>query len=294
MNKKFNVDKFIEKVKEIHNNKYSYSMVKYKSTKDKIIILCPIHGEFNQRCENHLRGQGCPKCGRKKNLTNEEFIIKAKKKHGDKYDYSLSEYFDNKNKIKIKCDIHGVFEQTPRSHLEGDGCVKCRSPLISDFITNANIIHDNKYEYSKVIYLNSKTKIKIICPEHGEFEQKINDHLYGNGCPTCRQSKGERDISIFLKKYNINFTKQKRYPECKFKFTLPFDFLIPSLNTCIEYNGIQHYKYLKFFHKDIESFRIQQIKDKIKREYCENNNIKLLIIKYDENINEKLKEILVF
>lgn len=121
---------FIERCNEIHKNFYDYSKVEYDSVLDKIKIVCPIHGVFEQTASAHMRGQGCPICGRKKlydkiRLSNEEFIKKAKSIHGNTYDYSLVNYIDYDTHVKIICPIHGVFEQTPDSHLQGKGCLKC-------------------------------------------------------------------------------------------------------------------------------------------------------------------------
>jgi very-short-patch-repair endonuclease len=122
-----------------------------------------------------------------KKLTTVEFIEKAKNIHGNKYDYSFVEYINNHIKVKIICSIHGVFEQRPIEHLSGCGCLKCsgKNKTTTDFISEANLIHNNKYDYSLVNYKNSKLKIKIICKKHGMFEQKSNNHLIGQGCSKC-------------------------------------------------------------------------------------------------------------
>jgi len=126
--KRLTTEQFIEKAKAIHSDKYDYSLVEYKNNRTKVKIICHEHGIFEQRSDSHLRGQGCSKCkgGGKKKLTTEEFIKKAKNIHGDKYDYSLVEYKNNKTKVKIICPIHDVFEQRPGSHLKGCDCPKCK------------------------------------------------------------------------------------------------------------------------------------------------------------------------
>jgi hypothetical protein len=125
--------------------------------------------------------------GRRK--TTEEFIIDAYCKHGDRYNYRLVEYKNNKTKVKIICPIHGIFEQTPHGHLRGYGCLECggsKRLTTEEFIKKAKDIHGDKYDYSLVEYKNNKTKVKIICHEHGPFEQTPNDHLKGFGCPKCK------------------------------------------------------------------------------------------------------------
>ena len=124
-------EKFIIDAKNIHDNKYDYSLVDYVKSSIKIKIICSTHGVFEQRPHGHLKGYGCPKCaGDKtkilKQSNTEEFITKANLIHGDKYNYSLVEYINNKSKIKIICPIHGEFEQSPSHHLSGNGCPKCK------------------------------------------------------------------------------------------------------------------------------------------------------------------------
>lgn len=198
MVKKLTLKDFVNKSRKIHGNKYDYSSATYINTSTKISIICPKHGEFKQLPSSHLMGSGCPKCtneekGRRKANTKDNFILKAKKIHKNKYDYSKVEYVNNHSKTCIICPIHGKFWQTPNNHLNGQGCPQC-SLLIksiknksntSKFISKAKLIHENKYDYSKVNYINSKTKICIICPKHGEFWQTPNSHLQGQGCPKC-------------------------------------------------------------------------------------------------------------
>jgi hypothetical protein len=232
---------FIEKANIIHNNEYDYSLVQYANNYTKVKITCKKHGVFEQTPHNHLNGQGCPKCGKIKNhlsiiLTNIEFIEKTKVIHGDKYDYSLVEYVDSKTNIKIICPIHGIFEQTPNDHLSNKGCSKCAGNYMDNkyFKEKSNKIHNNKYNYSLVEYKDNKTKIKIICPIHGIFEQRANNHLCGIGCSKCKQSKGEIHVMNFLKENNINFEYQKKFNNCKYKSYLFFDFYLPKYGTCIE------------------------------------------------------------
>lgn len=122
-------------------------------------------------------------------LTSKTFIEKSKKIHGDKFDYSKVDYVNNQTKVCIICPIHGEFWQTPGSHLNGRGCNLCSKPVhdTESFITESKKKHGDKYDYSKVEYVNSRTKVCIICPEHGEFWQTPNNHLRGRNCPKCGQ-----------------------------------------------------------------------------------------------------------
>lgn len=191
-------ERYIREVNEIHNGKYDYSKFVYTRKIDKSTIICPEHGEFEQSMHCHLKGQGCPKCGLRSRVeksrdTTESFITKAKAVHGDRYDYSKVEYKGNKDKVCIICNIHGEFWQTPNSHLNGDGCPECGNESKGNsqrddtetFIEKARGVHGGKYDYSKVEYNNNKTKVCLICPEHGEFWQIPYAHLAGKGCPQC-------------------------------------------------------------------------------------------------------------
>lgn len=195
-------EEFIQKSKEIHGDKYDYSKVDYVNTKTKVCIICPEHGEFWQIPNYHISGCGCPECGKrtiveKKTFTNEEFIKKCSEVHDNKYDYSLCNYKGIYGKVKIICPIHGEFEQIANNHINGRGCLKCAHDFIGDlkrkniesFISEAEEIHNKKYNYSKVEYVNSDTKVCVICPEHGEFWQSPKKHLYGQGCPKCGLKK---------------------------------------------------------------------------------------------------------
>jgi len=120
-----------------------------------------------------------------KKLTTEEFIKKSKEKHGDKYDYNISNYINRRTKIKYICPTHGIIEQYPYIHINGISCPLCFNNgknNIKNFIQKSNEIHNNKYNYDKVVYKTAKTKVIINCPKHGDFEQKPNDHLSGYGC----------------------------------------------------------------------------------------------------------------
>lgn len=289
---------FIKKAQKIHNHKYDYSLVEYINCDTKVKIICPIHGEFEQIPYSHLKGFNCLECGRKisngkHRLSNKDFINKAKLKHGDKYDYSLVEYITKKTKVTIICPIHGEFDQTPDKHLNGQGCYRCSKVRDThDFIIKAAQIHNNLFDYSKVNYVNAHSKVTIICPIHGEFEQNPHNHLRGTSCPICKESKGEKIIRHILDKHEIKFISQHSFHDCKYKNPLEFDFYLPDYNICIEYNGLQHYQSVEFFGGEKE-FILSQKRDKIKIKYCDDNNIPLIIIKYTDNIKNVLKKVLM-
>jgi hypothetical protein len=292
MSKKLTTKEFIEKSRNVHGDKYDYSLVDYKVNTTKVKIICYTHGIWEQSPNDHLGDHGCPSCAGLKRLNNVEFIEKSRNVHGDKYDYSLVDYGkNNHNKIKIICPSHGMFEQQPNSHLNGRGCKQCgldsriknKSHNINIFIEKAKNIHVDKYDYSLSNYKNSYTKIKIICPLHGEFEQIPNAHLQQKqGCPICNSSKGELKIKKLLDKHKIEYLTQYKFLECKYKLPLKFDFYLPKYNTCIEYDGEQHFKPIEKFGGKT-GLNKNKKRDKIKNNFCHNNNIKLIRIKYNDS-----------
>ena len=225
-------------------------------------------------------------------LSAEKFIEKAKNIYGDKYDYSLVDYKNEKTKIKIRCKKDDyIFEQTPCQHLRGrNGCPLCSpNPKYNQetFIEKCKKIHQNKYDYSLVNYKNSKTKVKIICKKCGDvFEQKPNDHIQGHGCPNCRfmNPKNEAIIFDWLKLNNYLFERNKKFKDLKDKKLLSYDFYIPSKKLLIEYNGEQHYKKINCF-GGRKKLLIQKHHDWLKRKYAQKNSYNLLIIPYWEKDN---------
>jgi hypothetical protein len=302
-NKKFTSKIFIKKAKKVHGNKYNYSKVDYVNARTKIIIICSKHGEFKQIPYSHLNGDNCMKCAKKKlgddkRKTKKKFIEDAKKIHGNKYNYSKTHYINTDTKIIIICPKHGEFEQIPYSHLNGNGCKKCANIFLSkknafttdEFILKARKVHGDKYDYSETNYVNAYNNVIIICPKHGEFEQNPHNHLREQGCPICKASKGEKVISNFLKENKIKFLRQKSFLECRFKNKLLFDFYIPKLNCCIEFDGIQHFKEISVFGGK-DGYNKRKITDKIKNEFCKDNDILLHRIKYNDNITKELNKI---
>ncbi len=206
---KWTHQEFLKKAKEIHGDKYDYSLIteewwqeNYKNQKTKIPIICFKHGVFWQQVGSHVReNHGCKLCGRLKNIKTHkknkknklklnQFLKKAKEIHKDKYNYSL------------------ITEEWWQEN------------------------------YTQ----NQKTKIPIICFKHGKFYQKVFDHLQGSGCQSCNSSKGERKIEELLKNHNIKYIKEYKVPDSN----LRFDFYLPEYNIAIEYDGELHFKNIKY------------------------------------------------
>jgi hypothetical protein len=294
--------KFIDISTLKHKSKYDYSLVEYIGSERKVKIICPIHGIFEQTAHTHIYGKGCRKCGIMEKVLKTrgnllDFISKAKEIHGDRYDYSVSQYIDSQTPIKIICSKHGIFEQPPDQHLSHCGCRNCyldsngnkTRKTLEEFIERANKIHNNLYRYDKFIYVNAQTKGIIICPIHGEFLQNSLSHIgIQCGCPICKKSKGEKLIYNYLKRKNILFEPQKSFDDCRGKKNkLPFDFYISNYKIAIEYQGEQHFKPIKGWGGE-KTFERIKYNDNIKKEYCNKNNIHLIEIPYYE------KEPLVF
>jgi len=222
------------------------------------------------------------------------FIETSKKKHGNKYDYSDVNYIDRYTYVNIKCLVHGVFLQRPSDHLNGNGCKKCIGRYVSDtesFIIKANKIHNNRYIYDKTLYVKNSDKLEIFCKHHGYFQQFASIHLRGSGCPRCCNSRGELLIYKYLSSNSIEHIQQYTYKNCKNILCLRFDFYLPNYNILIEFNGLQHYKPINFFGGK-KAFKKQVKKDNIKKKYCKDNNITLIIIRYDQNIFDALNAFL--
>lgn len=290
---KLTTNEFVRRARIKHENKYDYSQTEYFGKFKKVKIVCPIHGEFEQEAWSHLKGRGCIKCSGFEPLTTDLFIEKSKKIHGDKYNYSKTIYISRRKSVIIICPIHGEFSQTADGHLAGKGCKKCAGfgKTKEEYIKEANLVHGNKYDYSQMKYSSAIRRIEVNCKKHGVFTVSKNHHLINkHGCPICSEPKGEKEVRLFLEKNNINFIPQKTFSGCKDKQMLQFDFYIPELNMCIEYDGIQHFKSVEYFGGRKELIKNKK-HDRIKNEFCLKENIVLNRITYLENIQKRLLEI---
>jgi len=270
-------EQFIKEAKEVWGHKYDYSLVEYKGALKKVKII--YDGiTFEQVAIQHLKGISI-----ENTLNKDNFIRKSKLKHGDKYDYSLVKFIDGKTPVMI--GYQGIYYlQKPYHHLSGNCPEKINlstKKTLKQFVNESNLVHDFKYNYDKTLYISNQTKVIITCDIHGDFNQRPLSHLNGNGCPSCSESKGEKQISKFLDKYNILYERQKKFHNCRNVFELPFDFYIPSIRTIIEFDGKQHFEPITHF-GGLESYEKLKINDKIKNDYCEENYINIIRIRYDQ------------
>jgi len=267
--KKFSLEQFIIKANEIHNNKYDYSKTEYIDSKTKIFIVCKIHGLFVRTPGSHLLGWGCQKCLTKIRIGLSEFIDQANIVHCYKYSYLNSIFVNKKSKIIITCYLHGDFKQSPEHHLDGSGCPECcgnKNSNTEAFIEKANQVHNFKFDYSKVDYINNKTKVIIRCYLHGEFEQIPTNHLRNIGCPKCSicVSKKEQKWIDSLKIVNLETQKIILIKSRLFKF----DGFDPATNIIYEFYG-------DFWHGNPKKYKSEDINYLNKKSFGElyNNTI---------------------
>lgn len=318
----------IKRAIESHKSQYdnlSYEKLDYKVNDKHVIVTChnkfdngEEHGDFPITVNHLMNGQGCPYCRYIKSASSKKRSLKevlkyANKVHHGKYDYSLiTKYENDKIKYPIICHEkfpngkeHGIFMKSFNFHIhKKQGCpicseiqrIKKRKITNEDFIKKANKIHGNKFYYDKTDVNNRDEdgKVIITCPKHGDFKQTPSNHLFGQGCPICKTSKLEQEMSIFLSENAVNYIHEKTFEWLGSK---RLDFYLPDYNVAIECQGIQHFIDDHFY----ESLKITQERDKIKRKLCEKNGVKILYysdlgIDYPyhvfENKEELLKEII--
>lgn len=224
-------EEFIARAKQVWGDKFDLSKAIYRGRKQKIEVVCPKHGSFFPSATNFLAGWGCKQCGiearaEKRTSNTEEFIEKARKLYGDLYDYSKVDYVNSRTKVIIVCKKHGEFSVTPSNFLQGYTCRKCgyecnalnATKTTEQFISDAQKIHGETYDYSLVEYKDSKTPVSIMCRTHGVFEQIPKSHLRGSGCPICASSKrvhtyeNEKFIEMSRELYGDKF----EYSQCNY------------------------------------------------------------------------------
>lgn len=183
------------RLEKVHNNKYDYSKVVFTKMSEKVIIICPEHGEFLQSMSAQVAGNGCPKCafvkvGLRNRLSLDDFKIKSSLVHNNRYDYSKAEDFNSTyDKVTIICEKHGEFRQSVDNHLRNRNCPKCNFKYDTEiYIDTVRKIHNDKYTYENLIYTGNKDKLEITCRKHGSFFQRADIHLSGSGCPECSRT----------------------------------------------------------------------------------------------------------
>jgi very-short-patch-repair endonuclease len=287
--RKLTTEEFVEKAKCVHGDIYNYDSVQYNGSKIRVELICEKHGLFMQKPNHHLLGSGCPKCANNITGTTEDFVQKSILLHGNSYDYSQVCYVNSDTKVSIKClKCSKVFYQKPNKHLQGRGCNNCyttKKRTKFQFLSIVKSVHGGRYDYSLVVYKNQRTNVTVICSKHGKFSITPKHHINGVGCKLCNMSKGELKIEKYLKSRNISYENQKFIDGCVNVKKLLFDFYIPSINMCIEYDGEHHFKPINWsgdMDEDEMNYKYKNIinNDNIKNKFCVENGIRLIRIPY--------------
>lgn len=245
---------FQTKATQVHGGAYTYAEAKYINTSVKICIRCAKHGLFTQRPSSHLQGKGCPACGKtrrytRRRKTRQQFIRNARAVHGRQYRYDHVVYKNTDSKVSISCFKHGTFMQTPSSHLRGRGCPNCasikrlhaRRKSDKTFIKEATMLHNGRYIYSHVQYVNTDTKVHIKCKVHGCFKQTPSAHLQGRGCPQCCNKGTSRAEQEYMAYISVEHPELQHFNN-KGQFRIPgtkyiADGYTPVTNTIYEFDG---------------------------------------------------------
>ena len=289
-----------EYYQECKSKRLDLPIEKYKGNSIKIKHKCTRNHIYEQRPKDHLKGQGCPKCSNNYSYTSEEYYSLCKE---NDLDLPTENYIDTKTKIKHMCSKCGnIYEQTPNKHLiRGHGCPKCGriKMIISRAGKNKKKTPQEYYNECKSKgldlpiekYINNSIKIKHKCSKGHIYKQEPASHLQNYGCPICNESHGEKYIRNYLDKYFIKYIPQKKFNDLKDKTYLSYDFYLPNNNILIEYQGKQHYSSIDYFGGK-ETFKKQQLHDKLKREYAKDNGYKLLELHYSLDTQEKVNKYL--
>lgn len=288
--------------KEFDERNYELISKEYINNITKLKYICPKHkdkGVQEITFANFTKGRGCPYCAHRIRKTQEEYVKELEKA---KPDISvIGEYTNLKTKIKHKCKIcNFCWDARPDNLLYGkNGCPKCGKRLI---LTKEDVIKRLKVDNTIELigdYINTSTKTLFKCKQcNYVWEAKPNNIFNGKGCPRCKSSKGEKEISKCLEAKSVFYIREHCFSDCYYEAKLPFDFYIPSYNLCIEYDGIQHFEPCTFggisLKKAKENLHSCKIRDSIKTSYCEQHGIKLLRIPYTEfnNINKIISSII--
>lgn len=255
MSVKFTQEDFISESIKVHGDKYEYSLVDYKKSYEKVIIVCKEHGSFYQRASNHLRGRGCYNCKKSRKYDTDKFIELSNNIHKNKYCYKKVIYSGSHKNVIINCLKHGDFKQSPTNHLSGKGCSKCitESFRLSNYFERVIFIHKGKYIYCND-FINLRTKISIICKEHGTFSQRSKNHLDGQGCPKCGELFGIKE-NKWLDSLNI---KERQIKIDKYVV----DGYDSVTNTIYEFNG-------DFWHGNPELYKSDDVNSVLNKKFGE-------------------------
>lgn len=299
--RRYTTESFKERLKEVYGDRFCLDKVVYGGAYENITLVCPIHGDFTVRACSAARGDAvCRKCSSiqrslKSRIPFEEVIDRIHELHPTLVIDPSQEYLGTHSKINVVCPKHGEFLMTPNSLLSGQRCPKCGKESMKEknrhnlewLIEKSKEIHGDKYTFEKFVFVNTKTKGIVTCRKHGDFEITPDKLIYAKrGCPNCSSSKLETSFKMLLEKNNEEFIWQYRP---KWLNLQSLDFFLPKHNIAIECQGIQHYSPTRFggISEEEAIKRLDYVKelDNRKKLLCEENNINVLYLRYDDDIN---------
>lgn len=303
---KMTLDLYKKRVYDVWGDQIRVIGKQYKNMNTGVSVCCEkcgygAHGEWNPRPVNLLNHHGCPECS-KKIVANKHKIPEEQYKKemlgylGSDY-HILGTYTGANNPIQIKHLKCGYDQWFPTIYdvKRGIRCPRCRGVAhgnIKEFSKYVNDITQGHYKVISKDYLNNRTPLHI---EHMDCKTvySVTPHNFKSGCrcPHCKRSHGEYNIQLILEHNNIKYEYQKRFNDCKYKRTLPFDFYLPDYNFCIEYDGSQHYKENHFF-MNHSALSLYQLRDSIKDWYCQSHGIYLIRIPYKIKTLQEIEEFL--
>lgn len=312
--KKLNPTEFRERFYNVADNDYELLSV-YVNKRTKIQVKHISCGHIFEILPNFfvVNGQRCPKCrylksAESKKKTSFEKVMNQLNNICNKEGYKIvGRYNGYRELIELEhLECNNIFEVKPVNFISvGTRCPKCarnslyekRRKSPEQYRNEFNNVANNEYELLSD-YKNKRTKVRIkhlICGY--EYESLPTSFTLDKcGCPQCNESKGEREVRRFLDKYNLKYKAQFKFNDCRNKNPLPFDYAVfnddGSIKCLIEYQGIQHYKKTGYF-KGVEKLEYTKQNDNIKKIYCNENNIKLIVISYKkfDEIEKIIKEI---
>lgn len=279
--------------KELNDSNRNITVLgEYINNKTHIEFRCDVCGNiWKARPDNICHGYGCPKCGiesarKARTKPTNLFISQANLIHNYFYNYDKVDYINDHTPVTITCPIHGDFIQTPANHLNKHGCPGCannKKLSVESFIEKAKKLHRDLYDYSKIKKINgNKEKVEIVCPKHGSFFQRPDNHLNGAGCPICKSSKGELLVKNILDDHNISYLRQYYLKINNKQVRIDFRVLLDNIEYFIEYNGRQHYVPVDRFGGEIQ-FQSQTERDDLVKNYCKENKIIFIELPYTDS-----------
>jgi Zn ribbon nucleic-acid-binding protein len=276
-------EEFLQEIKTLPNGtEYEFSG-EYLGNKIKMNVEHQCGFKYSVRPINFTNGARCPKCSGLMKKDTDTFKKEVKDLYGNEYKV-LGEYINSDTRISMKHSCGNIYEVLPHRFLAGDKCLSCygnKKYTIESFKQKVKEMHGNNFEVLGE-YTNNKTPIELKHSCGYVYSTRPDNFLKGHGCPKCNKSssKGEISIEANLKKRNINYIRHYRFENLKSIRTLEFDFAVlnedKSLNALIEFDGIQHFE-STFYSKNLQEV---QARDKMKDEYCKENNLNLIRIPY--------------